>query len=118
MRTSRSSLLGLAALAAAVVLGLGGWQRLEAGRLGERVAAAARPGDIAMISSESCVYCAQARSWFAAHRVPVAECFIESDADCAARYRALMAPGTPVLVVRGEAQVGFVPARVAAALER
>lgn len=47
-----------------------------------------------------------------AQRVSFSECFIEQDADCAARYRALMAPGTPVLLVRGQAQIGFDPKQV------
>lgn len=118
MRNSHSSLLGLAAGVLAVLLGLNGWERLQSERLGTRLAALARPGDVAMISSESCTYCARARAWFGANGVPFAECFIETDAACAARFRALMAPGTPVLLVRGETQVGFSPQRVVAALER
>jgi len=43
---------------------------------------------------------------------------METDATCATRYRDLMAPGTPVLVVRGEPQLGFSARRIAAALER
>lgn len=118
MRATRSSLLGLAAAVLAVLLGLNGWERVQAERLGARLAALARPGDVAMISSESCAYCARARAWFGEHGVPFAECFIETDAACAARFRALMAPGTPVLLVRGETQVGFSPQRVVSALER
>jgi glutaredoxin len=84
----------------------------SAERLGREVAALARPGDIAMLASDSCIYCAEARAWFGAHRVSFSECSIERDAACSARFRALMSPGTPVLVVRGRVDVGFDAERV------
>jgi hypothetical protein len=46
------------------------------------------------------------------------ECFIETDAACAARFEALRAPGTPVLLVRGQLQTGFDAQRVLGALSR
>ena len=85
-------------------------------RLGPQVAAQARPGDIQMIASVTCTYCAAARAWFNANHVPFTECLIERDAPCAALYNALMAPGTPVLVVRGKRLVGFNAQAVADAL--
>ena len=69
-----------------------------------------------MIGSVTCVYCAQARAWFDANHVPFTECLIEKDAQCAAAYNALMAPGTPVLVVRGKRLLGFNAQAVADAL--
>ena len=118
MRASGSSLFGLVVAAGAAVVALGAWEHVQTERLGARIAGAARPGDIAMISSETCSYCGAARAWFQEHHVNFAECFIETDAACATRYRDLMAPGTPVLVVRGEPQLGFSVRRIAAALER
>ena len=85
-------------------------------RLGPAVAAEVRPGDIQMIASVTCLYCEQARTWFKANRVPFTECEIERDAQCASVYNALMAPGTPVLVVRGRRLVGFSPRAVLDAL--
>ncbi len=82
-------------------------------RLGRELAASARPGDIVMLSSETCPYCTQARLWLTHHRVTFSECFIERDAACAARYEALQSPGTPTLVVRGKRQIGFDARRVA-----
>ena len=108
--------LVLAALALAVGAAMQGaawWQRE---RLGAQLAAAARPGDIHMLASVTCIYCAQARAWFDANRVPFTECLIERDARCAAHYNALMAPGTPVLVVRGQRLLGFNVQAVADAL--
>ena len=107
-------------LAALVLTTLGALRAIDAWsgeRLGSAVAASARAGDIRMLSSVTCVYCAQARAWFGDHGVPFSECYIERDTACAASYNALMAPGTPVLLVRGKVQRGFSPRAVAAALE-
>jgi hypothetical protein len=109
---------GLSLLALVVVVGglSEAWRSYSAERVGREVAALARPGDIRMIASDTCAYCAQARAWFGGHGVPFSECSIERDEACAARFGALMAPGTPVLLVRGQAQVGFSPQRIAQAL--
>jgi glutaredoxin len=108
-----AGLLIVVAAGFAVVQGVGWWSRE---RLGAQVAAAARPGDIRMIGSVTCVYCAAARAWFTENRVPFSECLIEHDAACADTYRALLAPGTPMLLVRGRRLVGFDAQRVADAL--
>ncbi|MEJ6005591.1 glutaredoxin family protein [Paucibacter sp. AS339] len=79
----------------------------------------ARPGDIVMLSNRSCVFCARARSWLDEQRIPYRECFIESDADCAAMYRAQLAPGTPTFVLRGQHRVvGFDKERISELLAR
>ena len=88
----------------------------QAQRLGRQVADEARSGDIVMVSSVTCPYCKEAREWFTEHKVTFSECFIETEPACAAAYNALQAPGTPVLVVRGQRQRGFDARRVAAAL--
>ncbi len=109
------------ALLLALVLGAGAasqwWAQGSEQRRGERLAAVAAPGDIRMLSSETCVYCAAARRWMTQHRVRFDECFIERDAQCKLLYEAAQARGTPTLLVRGQVQVGFDPARVLAALE-
>jgi glutaredoxin len=108
--------LGLLLLVGAVGGGMQLMGAFRQARLGPQVAAAARPGDIQMIGSVTCVYCAAARAWFDAHRVPFSECEIERDARCAAAYAAFGAPGTPVLLVRGRRLVGFDAQAVADAL--
>lgn len=116
MRSTRRSLLGLIAV---VVIGAGAMQGFtwwSRERLGAQVAANAKPGDIHMIASVTCVYCAAARAWFNENRVSFTECEIERDADCAAKYNALMAPGTPVMLVRGKRLLGFSAQAVADAL--
>ena len=107
--------LGLIVLAAAA--GMQVLSRWTTARLGPQVAALAKPGDIQMISSITCVYCAAARAWLNANHVPFSECEIERDTQCAAAYNALMAPGTPVLVVRGQRLLGFNAQAVADALQ-
>ena len=106
----------LALLLLAVWGGTQGLQIWSARQLGSEAAANAKPGDIQMISSVTCVFCAKARAWFTEQKIPFTECFVERDAACAAQYRALLAPGTPVIVVRGQPQVGFNTQRVVAAL--
>ena len=107
MSGPKRSLVGLIAvvvIGAAAMQGFTWWSRE---RLGTQVAANARPGDIHMIASVTCVYCAAARAWFNENRVPFTECLIERDAVCAEKYNALMAPGTPVMLVRGKMLLGF-----------
>ena len=89
------------------------WQARRDAQWAPTLARAAQPGDIRMLSSQTCVYCTRARDWLRDAGVPVQECFIERDAACAAEYRALGAGGTPLVVVRGEPQLGFSPQRVA-----
>lgn len=108
--------LGLLAVVLAVVGLSEGWQAWTSRNEGAEVFALAKPGDIHMIASDTCVFCARARVWFAENHVPFSECSIERDEACAAQFRALMAPGTPVMLVRGQPQVGFDPQRIAKAL--
>lgn len=110
------SALSLIAIVLVVGGGMQAWHAWSGDRVGEQVAALAAPGDIQMISSDTCTFCVKARAWFGEHGVAFSECSIERDADCAARFQAYMSPGTPLLLVRGKPQVGFNPQRVAKAL--
>ena len=76
----------------------------------------ARPGDIRMVSSETCPWCLAARRWMTQEGIPFKECFIERDAACLADYQALGAAGTPTLVVRGQRIIGFDRERIVGAL--
>ena len=100
----------------AIVLGAGSASQWWAGRqdeqLGHRLAALAAPGDIHILSSTACALCAGPRQWLQQHGVRFGECFIETDADCAAKYQAARATGTPVLLVAGQALLGFDAQRV------
>ena len=108
------SLIGVVALTA---LASWAWRGHIAGQDGELMAQRAKPGDIRMISSETCGYCVVARRYMTQQGVPFSECFIERDAACASDYQALGAQGTPTLVVRGRAILGFDRERIIAALE-
>jgi glutaredoxin len=93
------------------------WQGASERHALQRLAALARPGDIRMLSSETCTYCEAARRMLTAHGVRFEECFIERDRDCQSLYDATQARGTPTLIVRGRAQLGFEVERVIEALE-
>jgi glutaredoxin len=112
MAHSRRSLLGLVLLVLGVSAASQWWAGRHEKQLGEQVAALARPGDIQMLSSETCSICAAARAWFTEYRVPFSECVIERDAACQARFRDSGAAGTPLLLVRGQPQLGFSPDRL------
>jgi glutaredoxin len=114
---SRKSLFGLVVLVLAVTAASQWWSGRHEAQLGEQVAALARPGDVHMLSSDSCGICVVARQWFKQHQVPFTECSIERDPACRAAFDATRAPGTPVLVVRGRTLVGFNPERVLAGLQ-
>ena len=115
-RARLRSALGLAAAVFVAGAAMQGGQAWSGARAAAQVAALAKPGDIYMISSVTCSYCEKARAWFTEHRVPFTECLIERDSRCASTYTALMAPGTPVLLVRGQRLVGFNAQAVAGAL--
>lgn len=92
------------------------WNQRHEANLGRQVAALAGPGDLRMLSSETCAICVLARQWFETNDVAFTECFIERDEACRAHFEALRAPGTPVILVRGQPQLGFDPARLLASL--
>lgn len=117
MAASRRSLFGLALLVLAITALSSWWAGRSEQALGARVASLAAPGDIRMLSSETCAICTVARRWFTEHRVAYSECLIERDTACRAEFDALGARGTPVLVVRGQPQLGFSPERLSAALQ-
>jgi glutaredoxin len=114
----KRSLIGLALVLAATSAALTWWRDQRDLGLATELSRLARPGDIRMLSSRSCIYCTQARQWLTAQRVPFSECFIEQDADCATRYRTAGAAGTPTLLVRGEVQLGFSPPQVLQRLQQ
>ncbi len=112
MPRKQRSILGLVVLVLVVGAATQWWAGHSQARLGAKMAALARPGDIQMLSSTTCAFCTVARQWLQQHGVAFSECFIEKDAACAARFEAVLAPGTPVLLVRGQAQTGFDARRV------
>lgn len=93
------------------------WAMRHDDAIGRAMQAVARDGDIRLLSSETCVYCAEARGWLSRREVPFEECFVERDTACARRWQDLAMPGTPVVLVRGQPQLGFDPERILRALE-
>ncbi|WP_457425215.1 glutaredoxin family protein [Roseateles sp. P5_E7] len=104
--------LSLFVVVGATALASWAWRGHVAVQDGELLAQRAKPGDIRMISSETCPYCLAARRWMTQQGVPFNECFIERDAQCRADYLALGGMGTPTLVVRGQRVIGFDRARL------
>lgn len=88
------------------------WRSHLAAQDGELLSRRVQPGDIRMLSSETCGWCTAARRWMRSEGVAFSECFIERDAQCAADYQARGGLGTPTLVVRGQTVVGFDRERV------
>jgi len=117
VRPSPRALAGLGLLVLMVSAAGTWWTLKRSAQLGGQVAALARPGDIRMLSSETCTICDAARQWFTVHGIPFSECSIEHDAACRADFQASGAPGTPLLRVRGQALVGFAPEHLLAALD-
>jgi glutaredoxin len=116
MKNPARSLLVLIVLVLAAGAASQWWHARGEAELGARLASAAREGDIRMVSSVDCVYCAHARAWMREHKVVFSECMIEKDADCRAVFEAAGARATPTLLVRGNVQLGFDPERVLAVL--
>jgi len=103
------SLLVVIALAAAASWA---WRGHVSAEDGELLAQKVKPGDIRMISSETCGWCTAARRWMQEEGVAFNECFIERDEQCMADYRAQGGMGTPTLIVRGHTVLGFDRARI------
>ncbi len=93
-------------------LGSQAWRGHVADKDGAVLVQRVKPGDIRMVSSETCPYCLAARRWMTQEGIPFQECFIERDSQCLADYQALGAVGTPTLVVRGQRVIGFDRARI------
>jgi glutaredoxin len=110
--------LSLLAVIGITALASWAWRSHVAAEDGELLAQRAKPGDIRMISSETCGWCTAARRWMTEQSVPFEECFVERDAQCLADYQALGGQGTPTLVVRGRTVLGFDRARVIEILEQ
>ncbi len=91
------------------------WWRGE--RATEVLQTLAQPGDILMLTTTSCPYCAKARAWMSAHKVPWVECNVETDARCALLFQAQGSPGVPLMRVKGQWRLGFDPASVSEALQ-
>ncbi|MEX8516999.1 MAG: glutaredoxin family protein [Leptothrix sp. (in: b-proteobacteria)] len=112
----RTGLLSLALVVGATWLGSSWLHAQSDAQIATELRQRARPGDIRMISSVSCFFCARAREWLTEHQIAFDECLIERDSACQAEYLAQGARGTPTVLVRQQVQLGFDAERVAAAL--
>jgi glutaredoxin len=117
MKVSRLELLGLFVVLAGISTASSWWVRHKQQQAGEQVAQLARVGDIQMYSSVTCGICAEARQWFHQNQIAFNECLIEKDAACRSNFERSGAAGTPLIVVRGQPQLGFNRALVLKALQ-
>lgn len=109
MAPSARSLAGLIALVLAVGLASAWWRQHHGAEVAGRLRAELGPGELRMLSSDSCAVCGVARRWLRQHRITFEECSIERDPSCAADFAAQGSPGTPVFLARGRAMLGFDP---------
>ena len=73
---------------------------------------------VTMYATETCGYCAKARTYFAEHGVPYEERDIEKSEQAAAEWKANGGVGTPLILI-GEAKInGFDKARLDAELAK
>ena len=118
MTQNRRSIIVLVVLVLGISTANQWWVGRHEASQGERLAALAQPGDLHMLSSQTCAICREARLWLQRHQVRFSECIIETDAACAAQFEASRAPGTPVMLVRGQPQLGFDAQRIIDTLGR
>lgn len=73
--------------------------------------------EVVMYTTSTCPYCAQARQWLQANRVPFVECNIEHSARCLGEFERQGAPGVPLMQVRSQRRIGFDPEWLVLALQ-
>jgi glutaredoxin len=117
VKVSRLELLGLFVVLVGISTASSWWVRSQQQEAGEQVAQLAKAGDIQMFSSVTCGICAEARLWFTQNQIAFNECLIEKDAACRSNFERSGAVGTPLIVVRGQPQLGFNRALVLRALQ-
>lgn len=80
--------------------------------------ASADAGEVVMYATQSCGYCAKARSYFDNRGVAFEERDIEKSARAHAEWKSLGGVGTPLIVIDGERFHGFDPRRLDTALAK
>jgi glutaredoxin len=95
------------ALALLIQWGLQWWQNRQSDETATALASLAQPGDIVMFSTDTCIYCVRARDWMNGHGVRFTECNVDHDSRCLQIYQAQGSPGTPLMRVKDEWQLGF-----------
>jgi glutaredoxin len=117
--SDKKSWWGLALLLALI---WGGSTAIQWGRdqaQGEAVRQARPEGRITLYTTATCRYCASAKRWLAAERVPYTECRVDADASCAERFQRMGEPGVPVVQVDADQfRLGFDADWLARALAR
>lgn len=105
----RQDLWGLAVLIAVVWGSSQAWSTWKTASLSAQLKGKAHGGDILMITTSTCPYCAAAKAWMDAHDVVYRDCNVEADTACDALYAARGSPGVPLMRVKDRWQLGFDP---------
>ena len=71
---------------------------------------------VIMYVTSGCSYCAKARTWFDSREIQFDERNIDTSAEASREWQQLGGEGTPLIVINGNAILGFVQARVEAEL--
>lgn len=74
--------------------------------------------DIVMYATQTCGYCAKARTWFKSKNLAWEERDIETSAVANKEWKTLGGQGTPLIVIDGERIHGFDQVRIEAALAK
>lgn len=75
-------------------------------------------GEVVMYATQSCGYCAKARSYFDKHGIAFEERDIEKSFTAHAEWKSLGGVGTPLIVIDGERFQGYDERRLDAALAK
>jgi glutaredoxin len=75
-------------------------------------------GKVVMYATQSCGYCAKARSYFDQHGIAFEERDIEKSPAAHAEWKSLGGIGTPLIVIDGERFQGYDESRLDAALAK
>lgn len=92
------------------------WSWWQDRALAQQIRQLAKPGDIVMFDSNTCVYCLKAQAWLKVHNIPWQSCNVDTTPVCQAQFQQQGAPGTPLFKVSGKWRLGFDPAWIAQTL--
>lgn len=114
--TNTKSLWTLVIVVVLAMEGTSAFNQWREARTADRIKASLGQARVTLYTTQTCVYCVQARSWLRTHGIAWEECDVEQDASCKATFDAHGAPGTPVVRIGSRWHLGFDPNWVAEAL--
>jgi len=92
------------------------WSWWQDRALAQQIRQLAKPGDIVMFDSNTCVYCLKAQAWLKMHSITWQSCNVDTTPMCQTQFQQQSSPGTPLFKVSGKWRLGFDPAWIARTL--